>query len=212
VIAPHPDDETIGAGGTIARHVAGGDEVFLCIVTQSYSPPWPEGYAEKARRQVEAVGKVLGIRQTFFLGFPTVKLNTVPNSDLTGALQKVVHDTRPGVVYTSASSDVNQDHRIVAEATFVAARPLPGCTVRRVLCYETGYTSRYGQVPFAPSVFVDVTKFLDKKLEAMKCYATELREPPHPRSLAGLELVARERGMSVGLEAAECFQLVREIV
>jgi len=212
VIAPHPDDETIGAGGTIARHVARGDEVFLCVVTQGYSPPWPEDIVETARRQVEAVRKVLGIRQTFFLGFPTVKLNAAPNAELTGALQKVVDDVRPEVVYTSSASDVNQDHRIVFEATLVATRPLPGCTVRRVLCYEAGYTSRYWPMPFGPSVFVDIADFLDKKLEAMKCYETELREPPHPRSLEGMELVARERGQSVGLKAAECFELVREIL
>jgi len=212
VIAPHPDDETIGAGGTIARHVACGDEASLCVVTQGYSPPWPEGVVETARRQVEAARRALGIKQVFFLGFPTVKLNTVPNAELSSALQKVVDDVGPEVVYTSPPSDVNQDHCIVSEATLVATRPLPGSTVRRVLCYETGYTSRYGQLPFSPSVFVDIAGFLDKKLEAMKCYETELREPPHPRSLAGLELVARERGQSVGLEAAECFQLVREIV
>jgi LmbE family N-acetylglucosaminyl deacetylase len=210
VISPHPDDEVIGAGGTIARHVANGDEASLCIVTQGYSPPWPEGIVETARRQVEAAGKVLGIKQTFFLGFPTVKLNTVPNTELTNALQKVVDETRPEVVYTSSCSDVNQDHRIVFETTLVATRPLPGSPVRRLLCYESGPTARYGHSPFVPNVFVDIGAFLVKKLEAMKCYETELRDPPHPRSLAGLELVARERGLSVGLEAAECFQLVRE--
>jgi N-acetylglucosamine malate deacetylase 1 len=211
VISPHPDDEVIGAGGTIARHVAEGDEVHLCIVTQGYSPPWPEDIVETARRQVEAVQKVLGIKQAFFLGFPTVKLNTVPNTDLTNALQKVVEEIKPEVVYTSSASDVNQDHRIVFEATLVACRPLPGSTVRRLLCYEAGITARYGHLSFNPNVFVDITDFLDKKLEAMKCYKTELREPPHPRSLAGLELIARERGLSVGLKAAECFHLVREL-
>jgi LmbE family N-acetylglucosaminyl deacetylase len=210
-IAPHPDDETIGAGGTIARHAAQGDEVLLCIVTQAYSPPWPEGIVETMRWQVETAGKILGIKRTFFLGFPTVKLNTVPNAELTSALQKVVDEVRPEVVYTSSAGDVNQDHRIVFEATLVATRPLPGSAVRRVLCYEGSPSGRFGNAPFAPNVFADIEAFLDKKLEAMKCYQTELQEPPHPRSLAGLELIARERGHSVGLGAAECFQLVREI-
>lgn len=212
VIAPHPDDEVIGAGGTIARHAANGDEVHLCVVTQAYSPPWPEGYVETARRQVEAARKVLGIKQVFFLGFPTVKLNTVPSMELTGALQKVVDETRPEVVYTSAASDVNQDHRIVFEATLVACRPLPGGSVRRLLSYESGPTARHGSQSSAPNVYSDIEPFLSKKLEAMKCYETELKEPPHPRSLAGLELIARERGLSVGLKAAECFHLAREIV
>lgn len=211
VIAPHPDDEVIGAGGTIARHVAEGNDVFLCIVTQGYSPPWPEDTVETARRQVEAARKVLGVKQVFFLGFPTVRLNTVPNMELTSALQKVVDEVKPEVVYTSWGDDVNQDHRIVLEATLVACRPLPGNSVRRILSYEIGYCRRFGSAPFAPNVFVDITAFLDKKLEAAKCYETELRESPHPRSLAGLELIARERGLSVGLRAAECFQLTREV-
>jgi LmbE family N-acetylglucosaminyl deacetylase len=211
VIAPHPDDEVIGAGGTIARHVADGDDVSLCIVTQGYSPPWPEDTVETARRQVEAAGKVLAIKGTFFLGFPTVKLNSVPNADLTSALQKVVDQIRPEIVYTSSAHDVNQDHRIVFEATLVAARPLPGSPVRRLLSCEAGPTARYGHLPFVPNVYVDIAAFLSKKLEAMRCYDTQLREPPHPRSLEGLELIARERGLGVGLKAAECFHLVREI-
>jgi LmbE family N-acetylglucosaminyl deacetylase len=212
VISPHPDDEVIGAGGTIARHVAEGDEVSLCIVTQGYSPPWPVDTVEIARRQVEAATTVLGIKGTVFLGFPTVKLNTVPNADLTTALRKVVDETKPEVVYTSSACDVNQDHRIVFGATLVATRPLPGCTVRRVLSYEIGYSARYGRRYFVANVFVDIEHFLGKKLDAAKCYATEVREPPHPRSLLGLELIARERGMSVGLKAAECFELVREVL
>jgi N-acetylglucosamine malate deacetylase 1 len=212
VMSPHPDDEVIGVGGTIARHVAEGDEVSLCIVTQGYSPPWPEDVVERARGQVEAVREVLGIERGFLLGFPTVRLNTVPNAELTNALQKVLDETKPEVVYTSSASDVNQDHRIVFEATLVTCRPLPRSPVRRILSYEVGYSSRFGSVPFASNVFVDIEAFLSRKLEAMKCYKTELREPPHPRSLAGLELIARERGLSVGLEAAECFQLIRELL
>jgi len=211
VIAPHPDDETIGAGGTIACHAALGDEISLCIVTQGYTPPWPADVVETARRQVEAARKVLGIKRVFFLGFPTVRLNTVTTADLTNALQRVVNEVKPGVVYTSSASDVNQDHRIVFEATLVATRPLPGGTVRRLLSYETGPTARYGRTPFQPTVFVDIEAFLARKLAAMRCYATELWEPPHPRSLAGLELIAGERGLSVGLKAAECFELVREL-
>jgi len=156
VVAPHPDDETIGAGGTIARHVAGGDEVSLCIVTQGYSPPWPADIVKTARRQVEAARRVLGIKRVFFLEFPTVKLNTVPNADLTGALQKTIDDIKPEVVYTPSASDVNQDHRIVFESTLVACRPLPGSYVRRILSYEVGYSSHFGGVPFVPNVFVDI--------------------------------------------------------
>jgi LmbE family N-acetylglucosaminyl deacetylase len=216
VISAHPDDEVIGAGGTIARHVAHGDQVYSCVVTRAYSPPWSEEYLATARRQVANVQQVLGIREVFFCGFPTVKLNTVPYIDLCSALQRVVEQVAPEIVYTTSRDDINQDHRIVYEATLVATRPLPASPVRRLLCYEIGPTMHFGlpagSSGFVPSVFVDISEYLDTKLEAMKCYQTELREYPHPRSLKGLRLFAEERGLSVGLKAAECFQLIRELL
>lgn len=212
VVSAHPDDETIGAGGTLARHVAQGDEVYWCVVTEGYNPPWPDNVLSEARRQIYAVQKCLGIKRVSLCGFPTVKLNAVPNIELTAALQAVVDHTMPDIVYTTPYCDVNLDHRIVCEATIVATRPLPGSTVKRLLSYEIAPTTRFGLQPFAPNVYADISKFLDKKLEAMKCYRTELRESPHPRSLEGLELFARERGLGIGVEAAECFQLIREIV
>jgi LmbE family N-acetylglucosaminyl deacetylase len=214
VIAPHADDEVIGAGGTIAKHVAHDDEVYLCVVTQPYSPPWSEQQLAAVRPQVREVQQVLRLRDVFFCGFPTVKLNTVPQIELASALQKIVDEVRPEVIYTTSPSDINEDHRIVYDRTLVAARPLPGSLLRRLLAYETAGTARFGLpagcAPFVPNVFVDVAAFLDKKLEAMACYRTQMRDWPHPRSLQALRLQAEERGVSVGLPAAECFYLVRE--
>jgi N-acetylglucosamine malate deacetylase 1 len=216
VISAHPDDEVIGAGGTIARHVDSGDEVFWGIVTQAYSPPWSEDYLEKARQQVFEVQKVLGIREVFFCKFPTVKLNTVPYMEISSALQKIMDHVQPEVVYTTPGDDINLDHRIVYECTLVAARPLPGSSVRRLLSYEIGAGSRQGLTAgaggFVSNVFVDISDYMEKKLQAMSCYESELKEYPHPRSLKGLRMVAEERGLGVGLKAAECFRLVRELV
>jgi N-acetylglucosamine malate deacetylase 1 len=216
VISAHPDDETIGAGGTLARHVAQSDEVHWCVVTQAYSPQWSEATIEEAARQVEQVRQVYGFSRIFKLGFPTVKLNTVPYIDLSSALQRVIDDVRPEVIYTTPADDINLDHRIVYESTLVAARPLPDSSIKRLLCYEIVPTARFGLPAgsrgFSPNVFVDMADYLDKKLEAMACYRTELREYPHPRSIEGLRIFAQERGLSVGLRAAECFQLIREIL
>jgi LmbE family N-acetylglucosaminyl deacetylase len=215
VIAAHPDDEVIGAGGTIARHVAEGDRVFWCVVTQGYPPFRTEQQLSVARDQVRAVQAVLGIEEVFTCGFPTVQLNTVPYRELSSALQGVVDEVQPSVVYTTPPDDLNLDHRLVHDCTLVAARPLPGSSVRRLLAYEIGPTSRFGlpagTSPFVPTVFVDISEYLEKKLEAMSCYQTQLRAPPHPRSLHGLRLLAQERGLGVGLPAAECFQLIREL-
>ena len=217
IISPDGLREARFGGGTIARHVANGDEVFWCVVTQGYSPPWSEETLQAAKRQINNVQKVYGIQKVYRLGFPTVKLNTIPYIDLSSALQRVVDEVRPEIIYTSPRNDINQDHRIVHNCTLVAARPLPGSSVKRIASYEIGPTSRYG-IPsgaggvFTPNLFIDITPFLEKKLEAMACYETELHEMPHPRSLDSLRLLAQERGLSVGLKAAECFNLIREII
>lgn len=215
VISAHPDDETIGMGGTIAKHVDSGDEVYWSIVTQAYTPTWTEEYLETARKQVFDVQKVYGIKKVFFCGFPTVRLNTVPHNELSSALQKIVNQVKPEMVYTTSQEDINLDHRIVYECTLVATRPLPGNSVRRLLCYEIGPTTRFGlpqgSSGFIPNVFNDISDHLEIKLKAMRCYKTELRQYPHPRSEEGLRLLARERGLSVGMNAAESFKLIREL-
>lgn len=216
VISAHPDDETIGVGGTLLRYVAEGHEVFWCIVTQGYSPPWTPKSLEAAQIQINSVSQMMGFKQVFRLGFPTVKLNTVSYIELSSALQKVVDEVKPEVVYTTPRHDINQDHRIVFDCTLVATRPLPGCSVRRLLSYEISPTTRFGLPSggesFTPNVYVDISDFLEKKIQIMSLYETELREYPHPRSLDGLRLLAQERGFGVGLRAAECFELIRELM
>lgn len=215
VISAHPDDETIGAGGALLRHVANGDEVYWCVVTQGYSPPWTQEVLDQARLQIYEVQKAFGIGEVFLCGFPTVKLNTVPYIELSSAIQKVVDHVRPEIVYTTPRSDINLDHRIVYDCSLVACRPLPGSSVRRLLSYEICTTTRYGTPTgagaFSPNVFVDITDYLDKKIEIMKLYQTELCQYPHPRSVEGIRIYAQERGFSVGLNAAECFELIREL-
>jgi N-acetylglucosamine malate deacetylase 1 len=215
VIAPHPDDETIGAGGTLLRHVANGDEIFWAVVTEAYTPNWSEETIAQYRRQALAAKAFLRAQEVFFCGFPTVRLNTIPYMEISSALQKIVNQVQPEVVYTTSGDDINQDHRIVYECTLVATRPLPGNPVRRLLAYEVAPTARFGLAPgssgFVPNVFIDIEPYLDQKIEMMSLYKTELREYPHPRSAEGLRLLARERGLGVGYGAAECFQLIREL-
>lgn len=216
VIAPHPDDETIGAGGTLARHKAIGDEIFWCVVAQGYTPPWPEENLRKAREQIIAISQYYGFNKVYRLGFPTVKLNNVPHMELCSALQNVVEEVKPDIVYTTSKNDINLDHRIVYDCSLIATRPLPENVVKRVLSYEINYTGLYG-IPsgatmFQPNVFVDISEYIDHKLNAMRIYETELREAPHPRNIESMRMMACARGLCVGYKAAECFELVRELI
>ncbi|MCK9463554.1 MAG: PIG-L family deacetylase [Proteobacteria bacterium] len=212
VLSAHPDDETIGAGGTLLRHIDNGDEVHWCIVTQPHSPAWPESAMETSNQQIDAVSVAYGMTSVHRLGFPTVQLNTVPYNELSKAIQGVVDRVRPEVVYLPPSSDLNQDHRIVNECGLVATRPIPDCSVKEVLAYEISTTSRYWNTPFVPNVYVDITLHLKRKIEIMRLFEAEIKAWPHPRSPEGLEVLAKERGMGVGVKAAECFSLLRKIV
>jgi len=215
VIAPHPDDEVLGCGGTIAKHISRGDEVYLCIVTKAYPPEWPEGEIKKRKAEVLRVNKILGIRKTNFLDFPTAKLDTIPQKELIDSITRVVDEMKPEVIYIPHKGDVNQDHRLIFEATMVAARSKPGSIVKKVLAYETlsetEWAAPFIENAFCPNLYVDISGTLEIKLKAMSEYKLELKDFPHPRSLEAISALARIRGTSIGVTAAEAFVVVREI-
>ncbi len=216
VIAPHPDDEVLGCGGTIAGHAAAGDEVRLCVVTRAYTPEWTEEVIRIKRQEVNEASGILGIKETSFLDLPTVKLDTLPQKELNNAIARVVDAVKPDVVYLPHKGDLNRDHRLVFEAALVALRPLEGNTVSRILCYETLSETEWGipdvESVFIPNVYVDIANTLETKLAAMSAYASELKKSPHPRSLEMLKVLARKRGSEAGIAAAEAFILIREII
>ena len=215
VLAPHPDDEVLGCGGTIAKHAREGAEVYLCVVTKAYPPEWPEDEIKARKEEVLRVNGILGITKTLFLDFPTVKLDTVPQKDLSESIARIIDEVKPDVLYIPHRGDVNPDHRLVFDAAMSAVRPNPGRTIRKVLAYETlSETERTAPVvenAFLPNLYVDITETLEAKLKAMSEYKLELKEFPHPRSLEAISALARLRGASICVRAAEAFMTVREI-
>jgi len=212
VIAPHPDDEVLGCGGTIANLTKNGAAVFLCIVTQAYSPDWSGSFLEKRPHEVAAANKILGIKKTFFLNLPTVKLDTIPQKELNHAIDNVIGQIKPEELYIPHPGDLNKDHRLVAEATLVACRPGKQ-NIRRILSYETLSETEWGQEiePFIPNVYVNITDTFRFKLNAMKAYKSELKPFPHPRSLKTIKALAQKRGSESGVKLAEAFKLIREL-
>jgi len=215
VVAPHPDDEILGAGGTLLKHVENKDNVYACIVTKANQPEYSEEAIKEKRKEALDASKNLGARKTFFLDFPTLRLDTIPMFELQKKILDIVNDIKPEIMYVPHDGDVNQDHRKVREACNIVARPMPGSPVRKIYAFEipcsTGWASMNEETVFVPNVFVDIKAQLKKKLEIMSIYKTELREHPHPRSLKGIEIFAKHWGAIVGMEAAEAFKLVREI-
>lgn len=211
VIAPHPDDEVLGCGGTIRKRVNMGDEVCLCVVTHAYTPDWSEEYIANKLKEIQKAQEILGIQSAFYNGFPTVKLDTVGQKSLNDGISRVVSVVRPDEAYIPHVGDINLDHRLVHEASMVALRPKPGSTVKKVLAYETLSETEWGRIPFWPTVYEDISGTIDVKIAAMSAYASELKEAPHPRSLEAIRALAVKRGSEVGRHYAEAFMLVREV-
>jgi LmbE family N-acetylglucosaminyl deacetylase len=210
VIAAHPDDETIGAGGAIARLAASGDQVTLWIATDTYEPRWEAAEKEKRRAQAESAAQILGITDLRFGGLKTMHLSAMPAIDLANAVSGVVNKVKPEVLLAPPPVDVNSDHSALFDAALVAARGLPGNPIRRFYAYEIGTTTRFAAPAraFAANTYVDITDTFQTKLSALAAYESETREFPHPRSPEGLDIIARERGLAAGFARAEAFMLV----
>jgi len=218
VIAPHPDDETLGCGGTLLKHRAAGDEVCWLVVTKAYEPQWLAEDIARREREIETVAEAYDFENTFRRTFPAARMDTVPLHDVIKDFSEVISETRPDCVYTVHGGDVHSDHRVVFAATVAAVKSFRGDRhgVSRLLSYET-ISSTDAMPPtrstvFAPNVYSDITRHMDRKLEIMSLYETEVQPSPLPRSLESIRALARFRGSTVAVDYAEAFMLLREVV
>ncbi|MFX0135248.1 MAG: PIG-L deacetylase family protein, partial [Candidatus Hodarchaeota archaeon] len=154
VITPHPDDEVLGCGGTIKKHTEIGDQVYVCIVTEAYTPEWSEDYIKNREKEIEKCKKILGIEKYFFLKLPTVKLDQYPQKDLNAKITDIVISIKPDVLYIPHKGDLNKDHRLVFEASLVASRPLDH-KIGKILSYECLSETEWGNSiePFIPNTY-----------------------------------------------------------
>ena len=215
VVAAHPDDEVLGAGGTAARRSAAGDRVVVVILGEGATSRGDGADSQAAvarlRQQAGAAGEVLGIDEIRFADLPDNRFDSVDLLDIVRVVEGHLADTGPTTVLTHHPGDVNVDHRLTFEAVLAATRPQPGGTVRSVLSFEVPSSTdwAFGSIaPFRPTVFVDITDTLTAKLAALDVYADEARPAPHARSRDAVDHAARRWGSTVGVDAAEPFQLV----
>lgn len=218
IVGSHPDDEALGCGGTIAKHCAEGDNVAVLFMTDGVGARSPEMLDQAAlgrRCAAERACGVLGVTDITFLPYPDNQLDQVPLLVLAKEIEKVIARMKPEIVYTHYHGDVNIDHRRTHDAVITACRPQPGFPVRRLLFFEIPSSTEWrppnSLPPFAPQWFNDISGFLVLKLKALEAYSEEMRSFPHSRSIEAVEHLARWRGASVGLAAAEAFELGREI-
>jgi len=216
-IAPHPDDETLGCGGTLLKHKANGDTIAWLIMTKGHEPQWSAQTLEQKEREIEKVHAAYGFEQIFKAGLPTIKLDSLPLEQLIQPIHEAISSFQPDVVYLNHANDVHSDHRAIFSAATSVLKPFNSKRhrVKRVLSYEVlgstdaGAPNQSGS--FVPNVFVDISELVDRKLEIMSLYETEIHEFPLPRALESIKALARYRGSTIGCAYAEAFMLVREV-
>jgi LmbE family N-acetylglucosaminyl deacetylase len=223
VVAAHPDDEVLGCGGSIARWASEGHFVHILLLAdgESARARVKDGgdIAERIRhrhRAADEAAKILGITSISRFSFADNRMDGVDLLDVIKAIESVIDAEKPDCVLTHHAGDVNVDHRVAQDAVLAACRPQPGHCVRQILFFEVPSSTEWrppasGQI-FAPKFFVDISDTLDAKLNALQAYRDELREFPHPRSLKAVEALARWRGASSGVSAAEAFCVGRLVV
>ena len=224
VIAAHPDDEILGCGGVMARHVENGDLVCVLIVCEGITSRKEKKLTECDKKEMEKLyissrkaQKAIGYNKLEILHLPDNRLDSMNMLDVVKEIEKRVTENCIEIVYTHNGTDVNIDHQIIYEATITACRPLPESRIKKIICYEVASSSEWrppnggNKEQFTPNMYVDIERYWDKKFQALKCYSSEMRAWPHPRSLKGVKIMAENRGIQVGKKKAEAFSIVREV-
>lgn len=210
VIAAHPDDELLGVGGTIALHTLKGDNV-TCVVFAAGNLFHDKDGQKGVYSQAQNSADVLGVKDFRLLKFPDQRLDQYSLVDLITPLEQIVQHLQPNIVYLQYGYDINKDHQILFQAALVALRPIEK-SVEAVYAFDTVSSTEWAYPrSFIPDTWVDISTTLDKKINAMACYETELRNFPHPRSLHSLRVKAESCGSQVLVDAAECFMTIRRI-
>jgi len=207
VISVHPDDEVLGMGGTIKK-LSRKNEINLCVISEGATAQYKNKKMIKVRKDAcLRCGKKLGIKNFYFLNYPDMMLDSIPQLKINREIEKIIKKFKPEIVYTTPPNDLNKDHQKVFESTLVATRPT-GNSVKRLLCYEIPGVTKY---PFKPTTYENIFNEIDDKIDAFKAYKTEVEDFPHPRSIEAIENLSIMRGIESGLKRAEAFMLIRDI-
>mgnify|MGYP000974447043 FL=1 len=216
VISAHPDDEILGVGGTLLKHKKNGDKIYWLITTNIFEN---QGFTKERissrQKEIKKISEALEVEKLFMLNYPTMSLSTSTLIEMVPKISKVFTEIEPEIVYCLNRSDAHSDHRITFDAVMACTKSFRYPFIKQVLMYEciseTEFAPQLPEKVFIPNYFVDISSFLEEKMNLMKIYESELGNHPFPRSLKNIEALATFRGASVGVEYAEAFQLIKYI-
>jgi LmbE family N-acetylglucosaminyl deacetylase len=222
VVAAHPDDEILGCGGTIARHVIAGATCHVLILGEGITSrdvirneDVQKNKIVELNRQAKQAACIIGVTSLEIDSFPDNRMDSVDLLNVVKRIETAIGKFKPEIIYTHHFGDLNIDHRVIARAVVTATRPIGQIRVREIYAFETpsstewAFTNPYEH--FRPNCFVNIEKTLDKKIKALNAYLSEKRDFPHPRSSEALTSLAKVRGVQAGFEAAEAFCLIRKL-
>lgn len=221
VVAAHPDDEILGLGATVRKHILSGDEVVAIILGEGQTSRWDKrdladcDAVKLLHRNSYDAARIIGFNEVYFESLPDNRFDSVDLLDIVKIVEKYVDEYKPEIVYTHHSGDLNVDHRVTNEAVITATRPIGEYSVKEIYGFETVSSTEWNfgdkERSFFPNRYVDITDTFSTKCNAIKVYESELCEFPHPRSLKMLEALAIVRGATIGVKYAEAFEVIRII-
>jgi N-acetylglucosamine malate deacetylase 1 len=213
VVAVHPDDETLGCGGTLLKHKANGDKIHWLICTTLNKN---NSYFKKREIEISKVSKFFKFNSIHHLPFESTKVDKHSMSELIEKISKVINKVKPNIIYLPFKEDVHSDHRKIFEASYGCTKSFRYPFIKKIFMMETLSETEF--VPsikengFIPNTFVDISKYMLKKIEIMKVYKSELKKHPFPRSVKNIKALAIFRGSTSGCKFAESFMLLKEIL
>ena len=215
-IAVHPDDETLGCGGALLKHKANGDEIHWLIATDiKESEGFEKTTVEKREEEINKVKELFGFSSVNRLGLSTTKIDEYGMSDLISKISSIVYKVKPNIIYLPFKGDVHSDHKYIFDAAYSCTKTFRYSFIKKIYMMETLSETEFSlstkEDSFVPNVFVDISEFMDKKIELMNIYESEIGKHPFPRSERNIRALATYRGATSNCNYAESFELLKEI-
>jgi len=211
VVAVHPDDETLGCGGTLLKHKANNDNINWLICTTLNKT---HKYYQQREAEIKQVASMYQFDHIYKLDLLTTKVHNYDISNIIEQISNILNQLKPNILYIPFKNDVHSDHRIIFEAIYSCTKSFRYPFIQKILMMEVVSESEFADITnsFIPNVFVDVSDYFDKKIEILKFYQSEIKEFPFPRSIKNITSLANFRGASCGCDKAESFMLLKEII
>lgn len=216
VVSPHPDDETLGCGGTLLKHRDQNDGIYWIIMTDvSESIGYTQDFIRKRREEIQKIADCYKMKEIYELSFPAAGLDNIPLKNIIENVSKIFKEVRPEIIYLPYRNDIHTDHRVTFDAVISCTKSFRYPSIKKVLMYETLSETEFSPPlntgMFQPNCFSDISDYMDKKIEIMNVYESEIGEHPFPRSERNMKALATYRGAIIGVDYAEAFMTIKEV-